>query len=279
MLTVVDALSSPYPCGCDCFHTLTLEERIQGITALYRFDDALRGWGYQPIYELAADVLYRKAQAAADPGYRGITMRDDACVYRRLVGYAVHELIHALEGDPSKANYGIPWGAPYNVPVDLPEGEEAAFIHPHNVGEARAFVGLRPVAVALFGIDWGVYTARDVGTYGFPGGNAIVPAPRGFRQVPHWDAGTTRASTTRAPARSRRPSAATSPTARCATTRRASPRPRRKAASGARPRTRRRTSSRASRRACPGATTPASAAPARSSRSAARRASAPDPRS
>ena len=45
----------------------------------------------------------------------------------------------------------------------------------------------RPVAHALFGIDWGVYTARDVGTYGFPGGNAIVPAPRGFRQVPHWD--------------------------------------------------------------------------------------------
>ncbi len=41
--------------------------------------------------------------------------------------------------------------------------------------------------MALFGIDWGVYTARDVGTYGFAGGNAIVPAPRGFRQVPHWD--------------------------------------------------------------------------------------------
>ncbi|HWE28298.1 MAG TPA: SEC-C metal-binding domain-containing protein [Polyangia bacterium] len=187
MLTVVDALSSPYPCGCDCFHTLTIDERVQGVTALYRFDDALRGWGYQPIYELAADVLYRKAQAEADPKYRGIAMRDDACVYRRLVGYAVHELIHALEGDTTKANYGIPWGAPYNVPIDLLDGEEAAFLHLHNVGEARAFVGLRPVAVAIFGIDWGVYTARDVGTYGFPGGNAIVPAPRGFRQVPHWD--------------------------------------------------------------------------------------------
>jgi hypothetical protein len=185
--TVVDALSSPYPCGCDCFHTLGVDERIQGIRALFRFDDALRGWGYQPTYELAADVLYRKAQAEADPKYRGISMRDDACVYRRLVGFAVHELIHALEGDPAQANYGIPWGAPYSVPVDLPEGEEAAFLHRYNVGEARAFVGLRSVAEALFGVDWGVYTARDVGTYGFAGGNAIVPAPRGFRQVAHFD--------------------------------------------------------------------------------------------
>jgi hypothetical protein len=185
--TVVDALSTPYPCGCDCFHTLTLAERIQGVEALYRFDDALRGWGYQPIYELGSDRIYREAQKRADPDYRGIAMRDDACVYRRLVGFAVHELIHALEGDTTRANYGIPWGAPYSVPVELPEGEEEAYIHPHNVGEARAFVGLGPVAAALFGVDWGVYTARDVGTYGFPGGNAIVPAPDGFRQVPHWD--------------------------------------------------------------------------------------------
>jgi hypothetical protein len=185
--TVVDALSSPYPCGCDCFRTLSLEERSAGIEAVYRFDDILRGWGYEPIYELSADVMYRKAQAEADPVYRGINLRDDACIYRRLVGFVVHELIHALEGDVTKPNYGIPWGAPYNVPVELPEGEEAAFIHPYNVGEARAYVGMRPVAIALFGIDWGVYTARDVGTYGFPGGNAVVPAPRGFRQVPHWD--------------------------------------------------------------------------------------------
>jgi SEC-C motif len=185
--TVVDALRRPYPCGCDCFRTLTLAERVQGVEALYRFDDALRGWGYQPIYELAADRLYRQAQREADPSYRGIAMRDDACVYRRLVGFAVHELIHALEGDVTKANYGIPWGAPYSVPVDVPDGDEAAFLHPINVGEARAFVGVGPVARALFGVDWSVYTARDVGTYGFPGGNAIVEAPRGFRPVPHWD--------------------------------------------------------------------------------------------
>ncbi|HXU71491.1 MAG TPA: SEC-C metal-binding domain-containing protein [Polyangia bacterium] len=189
MLTVVDALSSPYPCGCDCFRSLTVEERTAGVEALYRFDDALHGWGYEPIYELAFFKFFRKAQADNDPNYRGIAMRDDACVYRRLVGFAVHETIHALEGDPSKANYGIPWGAPYNVPVDVAEGEEAAYLHRFNVGEARAFVGVRAVAVKLFGIDWGVYTARDVGTYGFAGGNAIVPAPPGFRQVPHWDRG------------------------------------------------------------------------------------------
>jgi hypothetical protein len=189
MLTVVDALSSPYPCGCDCFRSLTVEERTAGVEALYRFDDALHGWGYEPIYELAFFKFFRKAQADNDPNYRGIAMRDDACVYRRLVGFAVHETIHALEGDPTKANYGIPWGAPYNVPVDVAEGEEAAYLHRFNVGEARAFVGVRAVAVKLFGIDWGVYTARDVGTYGFAGGNAIVPAPPGFRQVPHWDRG------------------------------------------------------------------------------------------
>ena len=189
MQTVVDALSSPYPCGCDCFRSLTLAQRIQGVEAMYRCDDALRGWGYQPFYELGSDRLYKEQQAKNDPKFRGVAMRDEACVYRRLVGFAVHEVIHALEGDTSKANYGIPWGAPYSVPVELPEGEEEAYLHPHNVGEARAFVGVTPVAAALFGVDWGVYTARDVGTYGFPGGNAIVPAPRGCRQVPHWDRG------------------------------------------------------------------------------------------
>ena len=187
MQSVVEALSRPYPCSCDCFRTLTRQQRAQGVEALYRFDDALRGWGYRPNYELASDVLYRQAQAENDPTYRGITLRDEACVYRRLVGFVVHELIHALEGDVTRANYGIPWGAPYSVPVELPAGEEAAYLHRLNVGEARAFVGLPPVAQALFGIDWGVYTARNVGTYGFVGGNAIVPAPRGFRQVPHFD--------------------------------------------------------------------------------------------
>ncbi|HEX4460946.1 MAG TPA: SEC-C metal-binding domain-containing protein [Polyangia bacterium] len=187
MQNVVDALTHPHPCRCDCFATLTLEERARGIEALFRVDDILRGWGYQPIYDLAADGLYRRAQRENDANYRGIPMRDDACVYRRLVGFAVHELIHGLEGDPTQANYGIAWGAPYCVPIDLPEGQEADYLHRFNVGEARAFTGLAPVARTLFGIDYAVYSARDVGTYGFVGGNAIVEAPRGFRPVLHWD--------------------------------------------------------------------------------------------
>jgi hypothetical protein len=180
-------LSQPYPCACDCFHTLALEQRVRGIEALYRIDDILRGWDYVPIYDLAADGLYRQAQREAEPDYRGIPLRDDACIYRRLTGFALHELIHALEGDVSRANYGIPWGAPYAVPESVPERDEAAFLAPFNRGEARAFVGVGPVGQALFGIDWSTYTARDVGTYGFCGGNARVDPPRGFRAVLHVD--------------------------------------------------------------------------------------------
>jgi hypothetical protein len=187
MLTLVEALSRPYPCACDCFHTLSLEQRIRGIEALYRIDDVLRGWDYVPIYDLAADGLYRQAQRKADPDYRGIPMRDDACSYRRLIGFGIHELIHALEGDVSKANYGIPWGAPYSVPAEVPERDEAAFLHRFNVGEARAFVGVAAVGSAIFGVDWSTYTARDVGTYGFAGGNARVDPPQGFRAVLHVD--------------------------------------------------------------------------------------------
>jgi len=187
MQSLVEALASPHPCRCDCFATLTLDERVRAVEALYRIDDVLRGWGYRAVYDLAADGLYRQAQQENDTSFRQIPLRDDACVYRRLVGFGVHELIHGLEGDVSQANYGIFWGAPYSVPAELPEGEEEAFLRPFNVGEARAYVGVNRVADALFGIDFAVYTARDVGTYGFPGGNAIVPAPRGCRQVPHWD--------------------------------------------------------------------------------------------
>lgn len=185
--TVVEALAQPHPCECDCFHTLTLEERTRSVEAMYRFDDALRGWGYQPAYELAADRFYRIAQMKNDPGFRIIPVRDSACIHRRLVGFAVHEVIHAFMGDVSLANYGIPWGAPYGVPADLPVGQEAEFLAPFNRAEAFAFVGVDAVAEALFGIDWSVYTARDVGTYGFPGGNAIVDVPPGFRPMPHFD--------------------------------------------------------------------------------------------
>jgi hypothetical protein len=139
------------------------------------------------MYELAADRVYRLLQQRNDPSFRGIPVRDSACIHRRLVGFAVHEIIHAAVGDTSKANYGIPWGAPYAVPEELPFGQEIAFLTPFNRDEATAFVGVADVSEALFGIDFSVYTARDVGTYGFPGGNAIVPAPIGFRAVPHYD--------------------------------------------------------------------------------------------
>jgi hypothetical protein len=48
-------------------------------------------------------------------------------------------------------------------------------------------VGVAPLAEALFGIGWTVRTARDVGTYGFVGGNALCEVPPGFRPVPHYD--------------------------------------------------------------------------------------------
>ena len=43
------------------------------------------------------------------------------------------------------------------------------------------------LAARLYGVDWPLRTARDVGTYGFVGGNALVEVPPGFRPVPHYD--------------------------------------------------------------------------------------------
>src|SRR5579871_879350 len=154
---------------------------------MLRFDDAMRGWNYTPLYEVGADRLYREAQRKNDRDYRGIAVRDEDCLFQRLVGFAVHETLHALQGDPSRANYGIPFGLPYGVPLDVSEGGEAEFLAPFNLAEARAWVGVAPLGRALFGIDWPLRTARDVGTYGFVGGNAIVEVPDGYRAVPHVD--------------------------------------------------------------------------------------------
>jgi hypothetical protein len=186
-LSLVQVLEKPNPCQCDCHAELSVEERSAGIAALFRLDDAFRGWDYQPIYEPQAQNLYRAAQAKNDSRYRGIAMRDHACIYRRLVGFAIHELIHLFNGDVEQANYGMPFGLPYGVPVDLPDGEEARWLEPFNRGEARAWVGIAPIATSFFGIEWTLRTARDVGTYGFAGGNAIVDVPEGFRPVPHVD--------------------------------------------------------------------------------------------
>jgi hypothetical protein len=60
-------------------------------------------------------------------------------------------------------------------------------LKPFNDGEARAWVGIAPMAQRLYGIAFTLRTARDVGTYGFVGGNALVTVPTGFRPVPHYD--------------------------------------------------------------------------------------------
>lgn len=185
--SVVAILTDPPACTCACRDTLSFDERVQGVRALYRFDDAMHGWGYQPDYAPSADAKFRAAQARADPRDRVIAVRDDACVHRRLVGFAVHEILHALVGDPTRPNHGLPWGLPYGVPEDVAPADEQAFLDRYNRQEAIAFVGVAPLARALFDIDWAVYTARDVGTYGLAGGWSVVDVPRGFRPVPHVD--------------------------------------------------------------------------------------------
>ncbi len=183
--TVVDAVTTPYPCTCRCHEVLTLDERAAGITALYRFDDAMRGWGQTVIWDLAAPTLWRLQQRLGE--VKWVAVRDGACIHSRLLGFCVHETIHAMCGDPTAPNYGTPVGLPYGVPESIPATEESAYLHPFNQHEARAWVGLEAVAHRLFGIEWTLLPARDVGTYGFAGGNAMVDVPPGYRRVPHHD--------------------------------------------------------------------------------------------
>jgi hypothetical protein len=185
--SVVDAVQSPLPCACRCHELLTLDERAAGIEALYRFDDAMRGWGQTVIWDLAAPTLWRIQQQLGD--VKWVAVRDGGCIHSRLLGFCVHETIHAICGDPRLPNYGTPVGLPYGVPEAIPATEEAAYLHPFNQHEARAWVGLAAVAYRLFRIEWNLLPARDVGTYGFPGGNALVDVPAGYRRVPHYDHG------------------------------------------------------------------------------------------
>jgi hypothetical protein len=69
----------------------------------------------------------------------------------------------------------------------VPPSEEAAYLHRFNQNEARAYVGIAAVGFRLFGIEWTLLPARDIGTYGFPGGNAVVDVPDGYRRVPQFD--------------------------------------------------------------------------------------------
>jgi hypothetical protein len=188
MLTLLDALQRQHPCYGDCHHSLTLEQRTRAVTALYHLDDALRGWGYVPIYDIHGDLLWKQAQQKGDPTYRGVAVRFGECIYRRLVGAMLHEALHASFGDPGKANYGVPFGLPYGVPEAIPEREEEAYLATFNFGEARAFVGVSILGAERLGIDWPALNAREWGTYGFTGGNALVQVPTGYRAVAHIDA-------------------------------------------------------------------------------------------
>jgi hypothetical protein len=185
--TVVDAVQTPYPCSCACHERLSLDERAAGIAALYRFDDAMRGWGQTVIWDLAAPTLW-KVQQQLGNAVKWVAVRDGACIHSRLLGFCVHELIHAMCGDPEAPNYGTPVGLPYGVPEAVPVADEAAYLHPFNQHEARAWIGLDLVADRVFGIDWSLLGARDVGTYGFAGGSALPgDVPPGYRKVAHYD--------------------------------------------------------------------------------------------
>lgn len=187
MLNVVDALTNARACPCDCHRNLPLAERVKGIAAVYRLDDALRGWGYQPIYDVAGDRIWRETQKKNPSEYRGVVVRFGECIHRRLLGSMIHECLHAFCGDVTKPNYGILFGLPYGVPNDVPPAEEEKFLEPYNFGEARAWVGVWIVGRRMFDVDWDLRTARDIGTYCFPGGNALVPVAPGYRQVAHVD--------------------------------------------------------------------------------------------
>ena len=76
MTTLLDALRRPPPCACDCWNALTADERRQGIAALFRFDDAMRGWGYTPLYEPAAPALWREAQKRNELLLSGLSRRE-----------------------------------------------------------------------------------------------------------------------------------------------------------------------------------------------------------
>ena len=186
-MNLLEALQKQRVCACNCHQTLDEAERTRGVEALYTCDDVLKGFGYEPLYDLHGDALFREAQQRGEASYRGIAVRFGECVYKRLLGSVLHEILHALHGDPTKPNHGMPFGLPYGVPESVAPRDEESFLRPFNEAEARAFVGVWILGKELFDIDWNLRTARDVGTYGLPYGNALVPVPKGYRAVAHLD--------------------------------------------------------------------------------------------
>ena len=65
--------------------------------------------------------------------------------------------------------------------------DEAEYLHAFNQHEARAWVGLDAVAYKLFGIEWPLLPARDVGTYGLPAAMRSSTCLRAIARVPHYD--------------------------------------------------------------------------------------------
>ena len=60
------------------------------------------------IWDLAAPTLWRLQQRLGE--VKWVAVRDGACIHSRLLGFCVHETIHALCGDPTLPNYGTPVG-------------------------------------------------------------------------------------------------------------------------------------------------------------------------
>jgi len=83
--TVVDAVQTPIPCACRCHELLTVEERMAGIEALYRFDDAMRGWGQTVLWDLAAPMLWRIQQRLGGVGWVAVLDGGAAATRRELV--------------------------------------------------------------------------------------------------------------------------------------------------------------------------------------------------
>ena len=164
-----------------------MDAREAGVRALYVLDDALRGWGYRVTYELHGDALFKESQKKNDLTSRLVSPRFGECIYRRLVGSMLHETLHACFGDPTQSNYGMQWLLPYRVPESVKESDEEDYLRPFNFGEARAWVGVWILGRAMFGIEWNVRTARDIGTYAFVGGNALNPPVPGYRSIAHID--------------------------------------------------------------------------------------------
>src|SRR5512142_729279 len=75
VLSVVDAVTTARICPCDCHKNLPLTERVKGIAAVYHCDDALRGWGYTPVYDVHGDKIWRETQKKNPADYRYVAVR------------------------------------------------------------------------------------------------------------------------------------------------------------------------------------------------------------